>query len=148
MRERRNQLRANATPAEKKLRQVLYSLRIQHQFQKTFFLKKKRLFIVDFFLPQYKLAIEVDGSQHQLDSKQLDYDEYRTNLLELNRDLRVVRFTNQDVLYNTGYVVNRIKEMTSLRGCQRATSIRESIAPVVVKSGLELLPCSWKRSLT
>lgn len=116
MRERRTQLKSNATPAEKKLRQILYSLRIQHQFQKAFCLRKKRLFIVDFYIPQYKLAIEVDGSHHQSDLKQQGYDEYRTNLLELNRDLRVVRFTNQDVLYNTGYVVNRIKEMTSFRG--------------------------------
>jgi very-short-patch-repair endonuclease len=116
MRERRNQLKASATPAEKKIRQILYSLGIRHQFQKAFFLKWKRLFIVDFYLPQYKLAIEVDGSHHQSDLKQQDYDEYRTNLLELKRDLRVVRFTNQDVLYNTGYVVNRIKDMTSFRG--------------------------------
>jgi very-short-patch-repair endonuclease len=116
MNERRAQLKSNATPAEKKLRQILYSLGIQHQFQKGFFLKWKRLFIVDFYLPQHKLAIEVDGSHHTSDLKQLDYDEYRTNLLELKRNLKVIRFTNQDVLHNTGYVVNRIKEMTSFRG--------------------------------
>jgi very-short-patch-repair endonuclease len=60
--------------------------------------------IVDFACPSRKLAIELDGGQHVINS--LD-DEARTVELE-RRGYRVIRFWNNDVLGNTAGVVETI----------------------------------------
>ncbi len=51
-------------------------------------------YVVDFFCPEAKLIIEVDGGQHA------DESDMRTRWLEA-RDYRVIRFWNNDVLANT-----------------------------------------------
>lgn len=61
-------------------------------------------YVVDFFCPEAKLIIEVDGGQHVTDSSA------RTRWLE-GRGYRVIRFWNNDVLQNTDGVVTRIREM-------------------------------------
>lgn len=53
-------------------------------------------YVVDFFCPDAKLVVEVDGGQHS-DSAS---DDVRTRWLEA-RGYRVVRFWNNDVLANT-----------------------------------------------
>jgi very-short-patch-repair endonuclease len=53
-------------------------------------------YVVDFFCPDTKLVVEVDGGQHA-DSAT---DAVRTRWLEA-RGYRVVRFWNNDVLANT-----------------------------------------------
>ena len=52
-------------------------------------------FIVDFYLPKYKLAIELDGSQHYTSEVQA-YDEDRTKYLS-SLGITVLRYTNNDV---------------------------------------------------
>ena len=52
-------------------------------------------FIVDFYCPQAKLAIELDGSGHYSDEKKVD-DEKRTKKLAL-QNIRVIRFANIDI---------------------------------------------------
>jgi very-short-patch-repair endonuclease len=53
-------------------------------------------FILDFFCPEARLVIEVDGGRH---AETIDYDAQRTAYLE--RDgLRVLRFWNSAVLTN------------------------------------------------
>src|SRR6266704_1352602 len=49
-------------------------------------------FIVDFYCPELRLALEIDGRQHS-DSTQSEYDAARTARLEL-RGLRVIRIRN------------------------------------------------------
>ena len=63
-------------------------------------------YIVDFFCPEAKLIIEIDGGQHALREKE---DASRTRWLEA-RGYRVVRFWNNDVLANTDGVVWAIQE--------------------------------------
>ena len=63
--------------------------------------------MVDFFCPEAKLIIEVDGGQHA------DDDPARTRWLEA-RDYRLLRFWNNEVLGNIDGVVARILEV--LRG--------------------------------
>ena len=67
-------------------------------------------YIVDFFCPDAKLVVEVDGGQH---TDQQDYDERRTNWLE-ERGYRVLRFWNNDVLANTDGVVLEIQRAVRL----------------------------------
>jgi len=65
-------------------------------------------YIVDFFCPKLKLVIEVDGGQHY--SGQLEAaDKIRDEFLK-NHGLKVMRFTNLDVLQNLEGVVERILE--------------------------------------
>ena len=67
-------------------------------------------YIVDFFCPDAKLIVEVDGGQHNVEEEK---DARRTRWLEA-RGYRVIRFWNNDVLSNTDGVVLTVLE--ELRG--------------------------------
>jgi very-short-patch-repair endonuclease len=91
----RRGLRNNPTHAEKEMWQGLrkhraagYKFRRQHSLGP---------FIVDFYLPEMKLAVEVDGATHE-DLPQKEYDERRTGYLE-NNGIEVIRFTDGEVLW-------------------------------------------------
>jgi very-short-patch-repair endonuclease len=89
---RARELRKNMTAAEKKL---------WYGYLRTFKFKVFRQrpidhFIVDFYCPSLKLVIEIDGDSHFTDEGK-EYDRERTQRLE-GYGLRVVRFTNQQVL--------------------------------------------------
>ena len=64
-------------------------------------------FIVDFYCPDEKLVIELDGDFH-FDEKAIKDDERRTQKLE-TEGLRVIRFENQEVLLNLEAVLLKIK---------------------------------------
>ncbi|MEA5448484.1 endonuclease domain-containing protein [Leptolyngbya sp. CCNP1308] len=90
---RAKELRQNMTSAEKKL---------WYQYLKTFkyrVLRQRPIhhFIVDFYCPQLKLVIEIDGDSHSSEDAQA-YDAERSATLE-GYGLNVVRFTNRQVLY-------------------------------------------------
>lgn len=63
-------------------------------------------YIVDFLLPYYQLVIEVDGGYHAERTQQED-DMLRSEILN-GLGFYVVRFTNEQVLMDTDYVVERI----------------------------------------
>jgi very-short-patch-repair endonuclease len=63
-------------------------------------------YIVDFFCPETRLIIEVDGGQH---GEENAHDAARTEWLEAS-GYRVVRFWNNDVLSNTEGVLVAILE--------------------------------------
>ena len=64
------------------------------------------MFIVDFYCHEYKLVIEVDGEVHNNEDSN-EYDSNRT--AELNRfGIKVIRFTNDEVLYDINTVITRI----------------------------------------
>jgi very-short-patch-repair endonuclease len=67
-------------------------------------------FIVDFFCPEHRLIIELDGSQHGTDEA-LRYDAERTEWLAAN-GYRVMRFWNREVLTNLDGVPTAILEAT------------------------------------
>lgn len=64
-------------------------------------------YILDFYCPKKKLAIEIDGGQHYEDAN-IAYDQKRTDFLEQNR-IAVLRFTNTDVDKNLKGVVAAIE---------------------------------------
>jgi len=100
------ELRENMTDAEKHLwlrlnkNQLGVRFKAQHPID---------IFIVDFYCHKYKLVVEVDGDIH---SFQKDYDEGRTAELE-RFDLKIIRFTNQEILNNIEKVVDEIKKHLS-----------------------------------
>ena len=101
--DRARELRKNMTLAEKKL---------WYGYLRTFPLRVLRQkpidnFIVDFYCAKLKLAIEVDGDSHFSLEAQAK-DEARTNILQ-GYGLRVIRFTNDDVLGNFEAVCEEIQ---------------------------------------
>jgi very-short-patch-repair endonuclease len=102
-------LRQNLTPAERTLWQALkncqlngFKFRCQHPVGP---------FIVDFYCPQCRLVVELDGEIHD---QQVDYDTARTK--QLNRfGYRVVRFHNQAVMTNLDGVLQQILEVIGER---------------------------------
>jgi very-short-patch-repair endonuclease len=97
-------LRKNKTEAE----QLLWSKVRRKQLKGKQFYRQKNIgnYIVDFYCAAAKLVIELDGSQHYTKegrAKDQGRDAYLQNL-----GLRVVRFSDTDVLKNTDAVVERI----------------------------------------
>ncbi|HYI87097.1 MAG TPA: endonuclease domain-containing protein [Burkholderiales bacterium] len=87
-------LRRDSTPAEKKL----WFGFLRDLPQK--FTRQKPLgqYVADFYCSRQRLVIELDGDSHYTDRAQR-YDQARTAALE-TRGVRVMRFTNTDVLEN------------------------------------------------
>jgi very-short-patch-repair endonuclease len=64
------------------------------------------MFVLDFYCPKYKLAIELDGSPH-LKNDAKKYDAMRTEILK-NKEIKVVRFFNSEVENDIDGVVRKI----------------------------------------
>lgn len=65
-------------------------------------------FIVDFYCRQAQLVVEIDGPSHQ-STEAVEYDEQRTQFLN-EIGLSVLRFSNEQVIYDTDAVLNMISE--------------------------------------
>lgn len=87
--------KAKATDGELAMKDVLEKNRIQFEYQKPCLVFGKS-YIMDFFLPNYGVCIEVDGGYHDT-QEQLIKDRERTNRLAMTGIL-VVRFTNEEAL--------------------------------------------------
>jgi very-short-patch-repair endonuclease len=100
------QLRKNMTEGE---RRIWAKMRMK-QLNGYQFYRQKPIgdYIVDFFCPRVKLAIEIDGSHH-LVGETVEYDRIRDDYLS-SLGLRVLRFSNSDVMKNVEAVVERIRE--------------------------------------
>ena len=100
------QLREDMTDAERKL----WAKIRRKQIKECQFYRQKTIgdYIVDFYYPRAKLVVEIDGSQH-LVGETIQYERVRDDYLS-GLDLRVLRFTNTDVLMNIRGVVERIKD--------------------------------------
>lgn len=109
----RRKLRQESTPAENFLWQQLRNGKLND-------LKFKRQhsignYIVDFYCASKRLIIEVDGKVHQT-KEQREKDQFRdANLMDMG--FRVMRFTNEDVLFSIELVKDKI-----LKYCNSHTS--------------------------
>ena len=104
-------LRKNTTDAERELWSILRN----RQMVGLKFFRQYSIgpYILDFYCPERRLAVEVDGGQHA-DSHGQEHDAQRDSYLqELN--IRVIRFWNNDALQNIGGVGQRIKEEAGKR---------------------------------
>ena len=102
--DRRRELRKNSTDSE----QLLWSRLRAKQISDFKFFRQYSVgsYILDFYCPEKKLAIEIDGSQH-LEPGRRAYDEERTNFLE-EHDIKVIRFWSNDVIRNLNGVMEAI----------------------------------------
>lgn len=65
--------------------------------------------VIDFYCPQVKLAIELDGSIHE-NQQQKDYDIERQYYLE-NFRIHFIRIKNEEVINDIQSVLTRIKNV-------------------------------------
>ena len=99
------QLRGSMTDAERRLWAKIRMKQLKgYQFYRQ---KPVGDYIVDFFCPMAKLVIEIDGSYH-LVGETIEYDRIRDDYLS-SLGLRVLRFTNTDVLTDIETVVDSIR---------------------------------------
>ena len=102
-------LRKNMTDAE-----ILLWSRIKgKQIKEVQFYRQKPIgnYIADFYCSEAKLIIEIDGGQHY-EEKGIEKDEIRDEYFK-NLGLKVLRFTNLDVLKNINGVLEKIYEEIS-----------------------------------
>ena len=64
-------------------------------------------YIVDFLFRKSKVVVEIDGGYHFTEEQKKE-DALRTEWLEA-QGYKVVRFTNEQVLFDTDNVINEIK---------------------------------------
>jgi len=105
LKERARELRKNMTIAEKKLWNG-YLRRHELMFCRQ---RPIDYFIVDFYCSRAKLVIEIDGDSHYSEFGK-GYDADRSAVLE-GYGLRVIRFSNEDVLKSFEGVVEEIEKM-------------------------------------
>ena len=102
---RRRELRQNLTDAER----AFWSVVRNRQFHGLKFYRQYSFgpYILDFYCPEKKLAVELDGGQHnQSDGR--EYDAIRTSYLNAH-GVEVERFWNSDVLGNMEGVLVRLE---------------------------------------
>ena len=105
---RAQRLRREATPAERKLWQVLGASRLGVKFSRQMPVGD---YVCDFLSRSAMLAIELDGDSH---STTPDYDARRTRFIEA-RGITVIRFSNADVMGNLDGVAAAIRKSLAAR---------------------------------
>ena len=126
-------LKENATPAEKRLLSELVKHNINFIFQKSFTLRQRKemrskwekangiyrdrplkFYVADFYLPELRAIIEIDGEIH---NGRYHQDANRTEKLIQNGKMvsHVLRFTNKDVFYNIERIIRTILSMRPTR---------------------------------
>ena len=95
-------LRKNMTPEEKHLwydllKRLPFNVRRQHNIEN---------YIVDFYIAEKKIVIEVDGRQHSL-PENVESDKKRDEALS-NWNIKVLRYSNENIRKNFVVVVSDI----------------------------------------
>ncbi|MHA4737829.1 endonuclease domain-containing protein [Dyadobacter sp. MSC1_007] len=108
---RARQFRENPTKAEQHLWEQLSNKKLGVKFRRQHPL---HLFIVDFYCHELKLVIEVDGGIH-LVPENASYDQMRSELIG-EFGIKVIRFRNEEVLFQTEKVLAAIREVIAESG--------------------------------
>lgn len=99
---RRKNLRQKTTNSENILWNELRRKKLGYKFKRQFSVDN---YVIDFYCPDFKLAIEIDGEIHKVKKA---YDEYRTRTLNAY-GVTEIRFYNGEVERNLINVVKFIK---------------------------------------
>jgi len=85
--------------------------------------------VLDFYCPDVRLAIELDGHHHYKNNEQFAYDEERAEYLKEN-DIKVLRFFNADIADSINAVLEKIKsevEGISVSCASPSLRVREGV---------------------
>jgi very-short-patch-repair endonuclease len=102
-RDKRRALRSDATGAEQRLWEHLRSKQLNAKFRRQYSVDA---YVLDFYAPRAKLAIEIDGDSH-FTSEAMEYDQARTTHLK-RFGIEVLRFTNLEIFENIEAVLAAI----------------------------------------
>jgi len=108
----RRELRQKETPVEQMLWSRLRNrLLCNVKFRRQYSVGK---YVIDFYSPELKLAIEADGSIHDVEENK-EKDEIRQNYLE-NFGIVFIRIKNEEYLYDPDAAISRIeKQILSMK---------------------------------
>ena len=107
MKDHRRTLRKGSTPAEATLWQMLKKRQVLGvKFRRQFSVGP---YILDFYSPEIKLCIELDGAGHYTPDG-AEYDEARTKYLTQIHGIRVIRFENKQVFDSANGILHEIEE--------------------------------------
>lgn len=104
---RRRSLRQKSTETEIILWNKLRRKSLGYKFKRQFSVDN---YVIDFYCPDKKLAIELDGDIHK---SRKEYDTYRTKYINAF-GIKEIRFTNDEVLMNLEEVVRQIFSLLCL----------------------------------
>lgn len=106
----RQKLRNNSTDSERKLWQALRKNQILgYKFTRQYGVGK---YVLDFYCPAARVAIELDGSQH-MEAENQAYDRDRADFIN-SQKIKVIRFWDNDVFNNLPGIIDIIiKELKS-----------------------------------
>ena len=103
----RRSLRRIVPEPEQRLWYFLRGKRLSgHKFKRQYSVGR---YVVDFYCAEHHLAIEIDGDSHYTKEGEV-YDKQRTEYLHAC-GIRIVRFTNDEVMKNINGVVQSIASM-------------------------------------
>ena len=102
--QRARELRRAQTPAEERLWWLLRAQRLGVEVRRQHVLLG---WIVDFYIPAWRLVIEVDGGVHDTS---MDEDAARTEALQAE-GVRVLRVSNEEVLGRCAVITARIRAL-------------------------------------
>ena len=106
LKQRRQELRRNQTDAEK----AFWSKVRNRQFYGLKFFRQYSIgpYILDFYCPAVKIAVELDGGQHN-ECEKREYDAVRSEYLR-SQGIIVLRFWNHEVLCDMQSVLSKLKQ--------------------------------------
>lgn len=110
LKSRRKELRNNPPKAEIVLwgflrRRQICGVKFRRQFSID-------IYVVDFYAPEIKLAIEADGDTH-FELKDIEKDKKRQRYLE-NNGVTFLRFTNDEIFDAPEYVIDTVTKKVEL----------------------------------
>lgn len=104
MKKRRRQLRVSMTYCEKLIWMYLRKRQMKERFLRQYSVDN---YVIDFYCPKLKLAVEIDGDVHKLEDQKV-YDKERQKYLE-DFGLGFIRITNEELLANANKAFEKIE---------------------------------------
>ncbi len=98
-------MRKKPTPAE----YLIWGKLRKRKILNLYFQRQKNIYryILDFYCHKAKLAIELDGAQHNL-LENIEYDKLRDETLLQCYGIKTLRFSNKEVFENLKKVIEKI----------------------------------------
>ena len=98
-----------------------FLISVQFYFQENQLKLKQIAYILDFYCPQFRLGIELDGEVHST-TEAMDYADNRARFLVNEKNIWVIRFENRVVFENPTRIVEEIREVVKKRRENPTTS--------------------------
>jgi len=124
--QKRQELRKLMPKAERLLWGKIRSNQLGKKFRRQYSVQG---YIVDFYSPEIRLAIELDGESHYRVGGQ-EYDKQRSRIIESYK-IKLIRFTNKEVYENLEGVVIKIDEEIKILCSNSYRKVEKTTTPSI-----------------